>query len=393
MRRSFFVLSVVAGLIFSGVALACPFCMENKGMTLVGDFKQADMVVLGTFVKTRPGKDLEFESDFKITEVIKPHPFLKGKDIVTLPKYQASTNPFLIYMDHFKGELDAYRGHELVGKSDMVEYLKGAVKLADAPAPERLKYAFKYLQSDDFDVSLDAYREFAQAPYADYKEMANTLPADTITAWLQSPKTGPYRYGLYASLLGHAGAKEPTKYGKVLRDMIDDPDKRKGSGIDGLLAGYAMLQPGDAMKYLQDKLASPKEDFLLRYACLRTVRFFWEQRPDLFPEKDVVHSMVLVARAPDMSDFAIEDLRRWNRWDATPDVLGLFEQKSHDTTLIKRSILRFALHAKAQGVKQATEFVERQDPAWVSSVMMNLEREADLKKPWTRGDEAPAKKK
>ena len=138
MRRAFFGLfALVCGLVFSGVAPACPFCQENKGKTLVGDFKEADMVVLGKFVKTRPGKDLEFESDLKIVDVLKPHPFLKGKEIVTLPKYQTSTNLFLVYMDLYKGELDAYRGIEIAGKTELVEYLKGAVKLAGATPADR----------------------------------------------------------------------------------------------------------------------------------------------------------------------------------------------------------------------------------------------------------------
>jgi hypothetical protein len=396
MRSLFSFLCAAFGSVFlAPVASACPLFSDEKGPTLVADFKQADMVVVGTFIKSRRGKYLKFESDFKITEVIKPHPFLRGKTIITLPKYQASTNPFVVYMDLFNGELDAYRAHELVGNSGLLQYLKGAVALAHAPPGDHLRFAFKCLQSDDFDVSLDAYREFAQAAYGEYRDMAGGLPADTIAGWLADPKTDPSRHGLYAVLLGHAGAKEPEKYAKVLRSIIDKPGRNESSSMEGLLAGHAMLEPVGALKYIQDHLADPKEDFLLRYGCLRAVRFFWEQRPDLFPEKDIVHSMVLVVRAPDMSDFAIEDLRRWNLWDATPAVLGLFEQKTHDTKLIKLAILRFALHAKAQGVKQATEFVERQDQAWVRAVIMYLEREEDdLYKPWKRAqDETPVKGK
>src|SRR5262245_23963393 len=116
MRRAFSaLLALFGGLVFSGAGSACPFCAENKGKTLVGDFKEADMVVLGKFVGAKAGKDGEFVSDLKIVEAVKPHAFLKGKDIVTLPKYQTSTNLFLVFMDLYKGELDAYRGVEIVG--------------------------------------------------------------------------------------------------------------------------------------------------------------------------------------------------------------------------------------------------------------------------------------
>jgi hypothetical protein len=110
----------------------------------------------------------------------------------------------------------------------------------------------------------------------------------------------------------------------------------------------------------------------------------WEQRPDLLPDKDLVDCMVLVARTADMSDFAIEDLRRWNRWEAAPAVLELIGQSSHDTTLIRRAILRFARHARAQGNKQAAEFVAKQDERWVRQVQDILEREVDVKKAYER---------
>lgn len=386
--RKQFLASLLALAVLAGGVLACPFCLENKGTTLVGDFKAADMVILGTFGKTKGGKLFE-ESDFKINEVLKPHPFLKGKDSITVPGYKPFTNPFLIYVDLFKGDADPYRGIEIVDKSELVEYLKGAIKLADAPPSERLRFAFKYLPSEDIEISLDAYREFGQADYKDYKEMANNLPPDTIAAWLHSPKTPPYRYGLYASLLGHAGQKEASRYGQVLKDMITDPEKRRGSGIDGLLAGYSMLQPREALAYLREKLSNPKEEFLLRYACLRTIRFMWEQRPDLIPEKDLVGSMILVARLPDMSDFAIEDLRRWNRWEATSDILKLHGQPGHDTTLIKRSIIRFALHAQVQGNKEAETFLAGQDTSYVEGVRKLLERETDLRAPYRRDMDIP----
>src|SRR5439155_10200276 len=101
--------------------------------------------------------------------------------------------------------------------------------------------------------------------------MAKKLPADTIGKWLQDPKTPPYRYGLYASLLGHCG--EPAKHGKLLRALIDDPEKRRGSGIDGMLASYVMLQPKAGWDYVRDILNDGKQDFLMRYAALRTARF------------------------------------------------------------------------------------------------------------------------
>ena len=42
-------------------------------------------------------------------------------------------------------------------------------------------------------------------------------------------------------------------------------------GIDGMLAAYVMLQPKEGWHLLQDILKDSKQEFLMRYACLRTL--------------------------------------------------------------------------------------------------------------------------
>src|SRR5262249_49641749 len=153
-----------------------------------------------------------------------------------------------------------------------------------------------------------------------------------------------------ASLLGHCGKDE---HAKLLRDLLDDPQKRTGSGLDGMLAAYTMLKPQEGWGYLKKIMADEKEDFLLRYAALRTVRFFWDNPTDVMENKkldrkDFVEGLCLLMDQHDISDFAIEDLRKWQRWETTERVLGLFDKKTHEVAAIKRAILRFALSAQEQ---------------------------------------------
>src|SRR5262249_40506532 len=156
-----------------------------------------------------------------------------------------------------------YRGVEVPPDSDLVKYLTTALTLKDRTPGERLRHCFDFLNSPDLDVALDAYREFARADYKEYSGMAKKLPPDTIAKWLQDPKTPAYRYGLYGSLLGHCG--DPEKHGKLLRSLVEDPEKRRGSGIDGMLAAYVMLQPKEGWGYVRGLLKDGKEDFLMRY--------------------------------------------------------------------------------------------------------------------------------
>src|SRR5262249_49284833 len=231
---------------------------------------------------------------------LKSNDIIKNKKMLTLPRYlpNAKKNQFVIFCDVYKGNIDPYRGVEVQPGSDLVKYLTGAVSLKEKSAPERRRYCFDFLNSAEFDVAIDAYREFAKADYKEYKDMAKTLPPDTLAGWLKDPKTPAYRYGLYASLLGHCGTAE---HAKLLRQMINDPEKRKGSGIDGLLAAYLMLDHKEGWTYLTNLLKDSNEEFLLRYAGLRTLRFLRDQRPDLVAKKDLVGGMTLLLSQSDMA--------------------------------------------------------------------------------------------
>src|ERR1035438_5126080 len=112
----------------------------------------------------------------------------------------------------------------------MRKYIEAILKNKDKSQPERLRVAFDFLNSPEIEVAMDAYREYSRASYHDYKEMAKTLPPDKIAGWLQDPKTPQFRYGLYASLLGHCGTE---KHAEMLFKMINDPEKRNVSGLHG----------------------------------------------------------------------------------------------------------------------------------------------------------------
>jgi hypothetical protein len=365
-------------------ARCCPFCSQDKIPTLAGDYNQALMVLVGSFTNAKLS---EGTTDFTIEKVLKTHAFLKsdkvktidGKQILTLPRYlPQAKNKFVIFCDVYKDQIDPYRGIEIQQGSDVVPYLTGAVKLKDQPLGERLRYSFDHLNSPDLEVAMDAYRDFARTDYKDYMEMARRLPAETLASWLQDSKTPPYRFGLYASLIGLCGKPE---HGKILRAMIDDPEKRKGSGIDGMLVGYVALEPKDAWTYLTSLLKDDKEDFLMRYAGLRTIRFMWDYRPDLVSQKDLVDGLALVLAHADMADFAIEDLRKWKRWEMTDKVLDLFGKKSHDVPVVKRAILRFALQCPRARARSFVEAQRKRDADWVKDTEELLKLESPASPP------------
>jgi hypothetical protein len=368
--RRFLVLGI-AVLAWSGSpapAPSCPFC-SMQGQTLIGDINQASMVLFGTLANAKldAGGDLgQGSTDLVIEAVIKKHEILGDKKVITLPRYvptdKNSHVKFLVFCDVFKGKIDPYRGVQVQADSDIVKYLQGALAVKDKPVGARLRYYFDYLDDKDVEVSTDAYKEFANADYKDTRDMAKALPADKIAHWLEDPNTPAFRYGLYASMLGHCGT---AKHAALLRTMLDDPQKRVSTGVDGVLAGYTMLQPKEGWQYIESILKDPAKEFMLRYAALRAVRFFWDSRPDVLDKKDLVQGVCKLLDQSDIADLAIEDLRKWGRWEICDRVLALQNKKSHDVPIIRRAILRFALSCPDKSAAAFVEQARKRDPEMV----------------------------
>jgi hypothetical protein len=357
-----------AGMIPS--AQSCPFC-SMQGQTLMGDVNQAAMVLFGTFqnAKLNPGGDgTEGSTELHIEAVLKKHEILGDKKVLVLQRYvptdKNSKTKFLVFCDVFKGKIDPYRGVPVQADSDMVKYLTGALEVKDKEIGKRLRFYFDYLDNKEVEISNDAYKEFGNADYKDYREMAKHLPADKIAKWLQDPNTGAFRYGLYASMLGHCGN---DKHAELLRKMLDN-SKNISGGIEGILAGYIMLKPKEGWEYALNILKDPTKEFMLRYSALRAIRFFWDSRPDVVDKKELVQGACLLLDQSDVADLAIDDLRKWERWDVSDRVMALLNKKSHDAPIIRRAILRYALSCPQP---QAVAFVNswrKRDPETVKDV-------------------------
>jgi len=356
-------IAVLACVGLAGPVRACPFC-GAQGPTLTQEVNQASMVLYGTFKNARAGNPGDFAggtTDLVIEKVIKPHKIVENKNRITLDKYvpTVGNTKFVIFCDVFKGKIDPYRGMPVKG-DDMPAYLEGAAKIKDKKASERLHFFFNYLNSEDQEIATDAQREFANVDYPEYREIAPYFPAEKVAKWLKDPKTPSYHLGLYASMLGHS-SKNKAEHAKLLRSLVEDPDKRVTSGVDGILASYIMLQPKEGWQFLRGILKDSKQDFMMRYAALRSVRFFVDYRSDLIPKKDSVEAASQLLDQSDIADLAIEDLRKWKSWELTDRILALKDKESHDIPIIRRSILRFALCSPQKAAKAYVEEQRKRD--------------------------------
>ena len=387
----------------------CPFC-STQGQTLAGELASADMIVVATVVKAeRDEKDFtKSHTELRIDKTVKPHPAFEKETKLVVPRYipiekgkeppqlllfcyvnTDSTDPVVsavasvaaVFPKYRNATIDAYRGDEIRAKSKLPDYLEEARNLQSAPTKKRLEFYFKHLEDEDLFISSDAYMEFGNAAYPEVKEIAKSLPADTILKWLKDPNTAPSRYGLYGMLLGHCGKAE---HATVLKKLIADPDNAYSLGLDGMLAGYVLLDPKAGWDLLAGIATDRKKEFSTRYAALRTVRFFHDHIPDVIAADKVLGTMKVLCEHDDIADIAIDDLRRWKQWDQTEFVLGLAGRETHSDPLPKRAILKFALvSARAGGSKPAAEYVEtvrKAKPQMVKDAEELIESELPKKK-------------
>lgn len=383
-----FLLLTLGGLIAATPTLrACDFC-SMQGRTLLDDVDQAGLVLFGRLAHAKldaKGEAGQGTTELQIDAVIKKHEILGDRKVLVLPRYlpaEGNVSRFLIFCDVFKGKVDPYRGVPVKSGNDIVRYLQGAVAVRNKDVPGRLRYYFDYLDNSDVEVSTDAYKNFANADEKDYQHMAKGLPADKIAGWLRDPNTPAFRYGLYASMLGHCGT---AAHADVLRQMLDDAQKRLNSGVDGMLAGYVMLKPAEGWLMIRGILADPRKEFGLRYAALRAARFLYIKRPDLVERKKVIEGVCLLLDDPNIADLAVEDLRQWRCWEAADKVLALFDRPSHDVPILRRTVLKFALTCPLPRAAAFVRGVRQKDADLVSDTEEWLKLESGVPAPRQAG--------
>jgi hypothetical protein len=371
-------------------APACPFC-PSAGQTLLGEVNTAHLIVFGTLSNAQrdPNEFGKGTTDLDIEVIVKDNDFLKNKKKLTLPRYvppdPKAKSKHLIFCEIYKGELDPYRGEAVPADSQIATYLKGAIELKEKDMPTRLAYFFRNFDAADWAVSGDAFQEFSNAEYKDVRVAAAKFDSNHVLKMLKDPNTSKARLGLLGLIFGHCAKGEANA--KALRALIDDPDVRQATGLDGLLAGYVLLAPKDGLEYLSGIIKDAKTDFLVRYAALRSLRFFWEYREDVLKKADIVAAIQPLLDQPDIVDLAIEDLRKWEQWDLASKVIGLFDKPSHEASIIQRSIIKYALSAPANN-EVCSKFVAklRADEKQAERVR-DLEQLLELEKP------RPAEKK
>src|SRR5438105_9594806 len=216
-----------------------------------------------------------------------------------------------------------------------------------------------------------SYLEFSRASDADIGQVAGKLSADKLRNWLQDPKTPAYRLALSGFLLGACGGDRDAA---LLRSMLERTSERTAGAVGGLLSGYIRLRPREGWDLAQAMLQNTQHSFTERYAIIGTLRFYHGWKPEETRD-EVLRCLGLLISQGEMADIAVEDLRRWETWTLTDDILSQFGKKTHAAPIVRRAIVRYALCCPQPQAQRFVALLRKQDPKLVGDVEESLQFE------------------
>ena len=310
MLRRIAVVVAVCVLLFGNVPSAFALSVYDGSLGIATIRDDPEGIVLVGYVENARMTEKSESTDFVITKTLKSHPALKGKKVITTPRFIPIPDPknpprFLVLGEVLKdGTIDLLRG--FTETPALTEYVEGLLKLDAKDRVKALQYAFEYLDHKETDISMDAFAAFDAATDAEIRKTAPKLSAEKLRTRLVARETPPARVGLYAFLLAHHGKAEDVK---AIRKILDDPEPSRDLRRDEVLIGYVLLDPKAGYEYLLSLVSDPKTEFFPKYAGLKTLRFYWATRPDVLTKKQILAGMTALLNDADIADMSIDSLR------------------------------------------------------------------------------------
>ena len=379
LRRSGAV-AVAAATLFMAVARqapACPFC-SAVSLTFAQEIEQSQAAVIARLVEAPAAASLSPKATgplpkgkFAVVEVI------KGADVVAAAGHAAPDGtPIKTIMLEEKpiGTLFLLMGIEpaqLVWSSPIpisdraVAYLR---KLSTLPekGPDRLAFFQQHLEDADETLARDAYDEFAVAPYADVRGLADRMDSSQLLGWIENPKVQANRRRLYATMLGTCGTRaDADRIGRILANADLGPDKAEiRSGLDALIACYVTLRGPEGLDLVDDLFLKRRDrdiPFTETYAAVMALRFLGEES-DSVPKERVLASLRLLLAEPKLADLVIADLARWQDWSVIDRLVELFEKAEADNNFVREPIVNYLRACPQPEAAAAVARLEKIDP-------------------------------
>jgi hypothetical protein len=358
-------------------ARACPFC-SAVSLTFAQEIAQSQVAAIVRLVEPPPAGSLSPRAEgplpkgkFAVVEV------LKGADLVAEAGHAgADGTPIetILLEENPVGTLFLLMGIEppkLVWSSPIpvseraVDYLKKLSAIPDK-GPDRLAFFQRHLEDPDETLARDAYDEFAVAPYADVRGLADRMDPTRLLGWIENPKVQANRRRLYATMLGACGTKaDADRIGAILANQDLGPEKAEvRSGLDALIACYVTLRGPDGLDLVDELFMNRRGreiPFTETYAAVMALRFLGEESQSV-PKERVLASLRLLLAEPKLADLVIADLARWQDWSVIDRLVELFEKAEADNIFVREPIVNYLRACPLPQAATAIARLEKIDP-------------------------------
>ncbi len=354
---------------------ACSLCGTlSASRSIVYEYQEAGMVAFGVIANPKLGPDGKGTTEFQIDRILKaPAGSSPGKTLLLaqyLPVLDPKSPPkWVMFFQTTKAGLVPYWGRELPSVR-VLEFASEVRRRAGQP-DDMLLYAAKHFADADPIVADEAFLMFAKADDKTVARVAKRLSPEALRTVIKQPNIEPERLSMFTYLLGVCGTADDAE---TLRALLAARSSRYYKAYEGILAGYISLRPKQGWDLSEQLIADPKTEFLVRYAAMRTLRFFYNARPEETGTQ-VMRGWALALKQPDIADVAINDLRKNKRWEFTRQVLALYDQPGAQSPIVRGSIERYAIACPLPETRPLVEHLRKKNPDLVK------ELEADLKQP------------
>jgi hypothetical protein len=364
--RKFAVLLLIAWMLPSSPAQGCSLCGTlSRNNSLSYEFGQATVVIYGYLANPKlTGKSGSGTTEFHVDQIIKDDPAFPRQKVLLLARYLPILDPktppkYVMFFRAPKQSLEPYWGKEIT--SPAVLHFVADLQRRRSDPVQMLLIAAKHFDDADANVADEAFMVFAKANDNQIAQMAKKLDPAKLRKLVKNSDLEPERLSMFAYLLGACGNNDDAE---LLRSLLKNQTARGYKSFEGVLAGYMTMRPKEGWAFAQETLKNDKQSFLLRYATLRTLRFFYNANPEATGAQ-VMKALSQAIGQRDIADIAIQDLRMWKRWEHTKLIVSCWDKKSHQSPIIRQSMVRYALACREPEARALLERARREDPELV----------------------------
>ena len=102
------------------------------------------------------------------------------------------------------------------------------------------------------------------------------------------------------------------------------------------------LKPREGWDLAHSILRDGRKSLQQRLAVVRALRFYHGWQPEKY-RATILKALEIMIVQGELADLAVEDLRKWQMWDRTRDIIALYGKKGYDAPLMKNALIRYAL--------------------------------------------------